>query len=136
MRFCLDTDTCITAMRGTCPGMAARFRQFNPEDFGVPAIVRAELLLGVLKSGNPERTGTIVEEFLSPYDLIPFERTAAQKYAVIRHDLESKGTPIGPNDLVIAATARARNLVLLTHNTGEFSRVTGLAVEDWTTQLS
>ena len=133
MRFCLDTDTCINAMKGLCPGMAVRFGQFNPEDFGVPAIVRAELLLGVLKSGNPERTGTIVEEFLSPFDLIPFERTAAQKYADIRHDLEKKGTPIGPNDLVIAATARARNLVLITHNTKEFGRVADLAIEDWAT---
>ncbi len=133
MRFCLDTDTCINAMKGSCPGMATRFGRFKPEDFGVPAIVRAELLLGVLRSGNPERTSAIVEEFLSPYDLIQFERTAAQKYADIRHDLERKGTPIGPNDLVIAATACARNLVLITHNTGEFSRVTDLAVEDWTT---
>ncbi len=132
MRFCLDTDTCINAMKGTYPEMADRFGRFNPEDFGVPAIVRAELLLGVLKSGNPGRTSAIVEKFLSPYDLIPFERTAAQKYAEIRHDLESKGTPIGPNDLVIAATARARNLVLITHNTGEFGRVTDLAIEDWT----
>ncbi len=77
--------------------------------------------------------GTIVEEFLAPYDLIPFERTAAQKYAEIRHDLEKKGTPIGPNDLVIAATARARNLVLITHNTNEFGRVADLSIEDWTT---
>ena len=133
MRFCLDTDTCIDAMKGVWPGMAARFERFVPEDFGIPAIVRAELLLGVLKSDNPERTGAVVEGFLAPYELIPFERTAAQKYAEIRHDLEKKGTPIGPNDLVIAATACARNLVLITHNTSEFSRVTGLAIEDWTT---
>lgn len=131
MRFCLDTDTCINAMKGRCPGMATRFEQCNPEDFGIPAIVRAELLLGVLKSGHSERTRNIVEAFLSPYELIPFERTAAQKYADIRHDLESKGTPIGPNDLIIAATARARNLILVTHNTDEFSRVPGLATEDW-----
>jgi tRNA(fMet)-specific endonuclease VapC len=131
MRFCLDTDTCIYAMKGAFAGMAARFGRFNPEDIGIPAIVRAELLLGVLKSSHPERTGTIVEAFLAPYDLIPFERTAAQKYAEIRHDLEKKGTPIGPNDLVIAATARARNLVLITHNTNEFGRVVDLAIEDW-----
>ena len=132
MRFCLDTDTCIHAMKGAFAGMAARFGRYTPEDIGIPAIVRAELLLGVLKSGNPKRTGPIVEAFLAPYELIPFERTAAQKYAEIRHDLERKGTPIGPNDLVIAATARARNLMLVTHNTSEFGRVAGLAIEDWT----
>jgi len=48
-----------------------------------------------------------------------------------RHDLEAKGTPIGPNDLIIAATARARNLTLITHNASEFKRVTGLTIEDW-----
>jgi len=131
MRFCLDTNTCIDAMKGMYPGMSERFSRFSPEDFGVPTIVRAELLLGVLKSANPERTGAIVEKFLAPYELIPFGRTAAQTYATIRHELENKGTPIGPNDLLIAATARARNLVLITHNTDEFSRVSGLAIEDW-----
>ena len=113
--------------------MAARFGQFNPEDIGIPTLVRAELLLGVLKSNNPERTGAVVEKFLAPYKLIPFGRTAAQTYAEIRHHLEKRGTPIGPNDLVIAATARARNLVLITHNTNEFGRVTDLSIEDWTT---
>jgi tRNA(fMet)-specific endonuclease VapC len=133
MRFCLDTDICIYAMKGSYAGMAARFGRFNPEDIGIPAMVRAELLLGVLRSNNPERTGAVVEKFLAPYKLIPFERTAAQTYAEIRHDLEKRGTPIGPNDLVIAATARARNLVLITHNTNEFGRVADLGIEDWTT---
>jgi tRNA(fMet)-specific endonuclease VapC len=131
MRFCLDTDTCIDAMKGRYPGMAVRFGQYNPEDFGIPSIVRAELLLGVLKSSHPERTRNVVESFLSPYELIPFERTASQKYADIRHDLERKGTPIGPNDLIIAATARAGSLILVTRNTDEFSRVPGLMTEDW-----
>ncbi len=111
--------------------MPARFGQYKPDDFGIPAIVRAELLLGVLKSSHPERTSKVVETFLAPYELIPFEQSAAQKYADIRHDLERKGTPIGPNDLIIAATARAGGLILVTHNTDEFSRVPGLMTEDW-----
>lgn len=131
MRFCLDTDTCIHAMKGTYPGIAEKLRCYEPDDFGIPAIVHAELLLGVLKSKAPDRTREIVERFLRPFDVIPFDTTAAQHYAEIRHALETKGTPIGPNDLIIAATARARNLVLLTHNTSEFQRVSGLATEDW-----
>ena len=53
--------------------MVARFRRCEPEDIGVPAIVRAELLLGVLKSGNPERTRRTVEEYFAPYELLPFD---------------------------------------------------------------
>ena len=133
MRFCLDTNTCIDAMKGTWPGMAERFRQHVPEDIGVPAMVRAELLLGALKSRNPERTGELVDAFLAPFELLPFDRAAAGHYADIRHQLETAGKPIGPNDRVIAATARSRNLTLITHNRREFTRVPGLATEDWVT---
>lgn len=132
MRFCLDTNTCIDAMKGTWPGMAEWFRRHVPEDIGVPAMVRAELLLGVLKSRNPGRTGELVEAFLAPLEILPFDRAATGHYADIRHHLEAAGNPIGPNDLVIAAIARSRNLTLITHNRDEFTRVPGLAIEDWT----
>ncbi len=135
MRFCLDTDTCINAMKGKYPRMATNFRRFEPSDFGIPAIVCAELLLGILKSKAPAKTRGIVEAFLAPFELIPFDRAAAREYAFVRHDLEDKGAPIGPNDLIIAATARARNLTLVTHNTAEFKRVTGLMTEDWSSSL-
>lgn len=131
MRFCLDTDTCIHAMKGTYPGIAEKLRRHEPADFGIPAIVHAELLLGVLKSKAPDRTREIVARFLRPFEVIPFDRTTTQHYAEIRHDLEKRGTPIGPNDLMIAATARARNLTLVTHNSREFQRVSALATEDW-----
>ena len=69
--------------------------------------------------------------FCAPPETIPFDQISAKHYADIRYDLEATGTPIGPNDLLIAATARARHLTLITHNTNEFRRVTGLAIEDW-----
>ncbi len=131
MRFCLDTNTCIDAMKGTWPEMAELFRRHVPEDIGVPAMVRGELLLGALKSRNPGRTSEIVEAFLAPFEILPFDRAAAGHYADIRHQLENIGKPIGPNDLVIVATARSRNLTLVTHNRREFTRVLGLAAEDW-----
>jgi tRNA(fMet)-specific endonuclease VapC len=131
MQYCLDTDTCIYAMKGRFPNLAKAFKRYEPTDFGIPAIVRAELLLGVLKSKDPDRTRSVVESFLLPFEVIPFGQAEAKHYAEIRHDLEAKGTPIGPNDLLIAATARARRLNLLTHNTSEFQRVPGLAVDDW-----
>lgn len=133
MRFCLDTNTCIDAMKGTWPKMAERFRQHVPEDIGIPAMVRAELLLGALKSRNSVRTSELVEAFLAPLALLPFDHAATGHYADIRHQLETIGKPIGPNDLVIAATARSRNLTLVTHNLSEFTRVQGLATEDWAT---
>ena len=131
MKCLLDTDTCIDAMRGMSPDLLDRFRRYEPNDIGVPTMVRAELLLGALKSRDPARTRQVVEAFLAPYQLLPFDRAAADDYAQIRHELESRGLPIGPNDLVIAATARSRNLTLLTHNRGEFGRITGLTTEDW-----
>lgn len=132
MQFCLDTNTCVDALRGRHRAMVERFGRYVPQDFSVPAIVRAELLLGALRSRDPLRTREAVEAFLAPYELLPFDRNAAGHYAEVRHDLEIRGLPIGPNDLVIAATARSRNLTLITHNTGEFGRVRGLAIEDWT----
>ena len=131
MRFCLDTDTCIHAMKGNYTAIADNFRRYEPADFGIPAIVHAELQLGILKSKNPERTREIVDRFLAPFAIIAFDSNAAKSYARIRFDLESKGSPIGPNDLLIAATAQSRNLILITHNTNEFNRVTSLAIEDW-----
>jgi tRNA(fMet)-specific endonuclease VapC len=132
MVYCLDTNTCIDAMRGKTSGLAERFRRHVPEDIGVSAMVWAELLLGARKTRDSEKTARIVQAFLAPYAVLPFDKRAAEHYAAIRHDLERTGRIIGPNDLVIAAIARARNLKLVTHNINEFGRVAGLMVEDWT----
>jgi tRNA(fMet)-specific endonuclease VapC len=69
--------------------------------------------------------------FLSPYASLPFDSAAARHYAAIRHDLERRACIIGNNDLMIAAIALANDLTVITHNVDEFSRVTGLKVEDW-----
>ena len=132
MQYCLDTNTCIDALKGNRPSLASRFARHTPADIGVAAMVRAELLLGVLKSRDSARTREVVEQFLAPYQVLAFDDRAADVYATVRADLERRGCPIGPNDLVIAATALSHNLVLVTHNTAEFSRVPGLRVEDWT----
>ncbi|MEI8243095.1 MAG: type II toxin-antitoxin system VapC family toxin [bacterium] len=91
----------------------------------------AQLLLGTRKSRNPGHTAEVVEAFLAPFEWLPFDRAAAGHYAEIRYQLVVIGKPIGPNDLVIAAIARSRNLTLITHNRSEFTRVPGLATEDW-----
>lgn len=131
MIYCLDTNTCIEAMRNRGSELADRFAAVTPEDIVVPAMVKAELLLGALKSHAPERVRATVARFLSPFEIIPFDDHAVLHYAEIRAHLERQGLPIGPNDLVIAATARSRGLRLVTHNTDEFRRVPGLGLEDW-----
>ncbi len=131
MPYCLDTNTCIDALRGTRPALASRFAALTPEDIRVPAMVRAELVYGALRSSDPARSKRAVQRLLAPYVLVSFDAEAADHYADIRARLDAEGTPIGPNDLVIAATARAHGLVLVTHNTAEFARVPGLQQEDW-----
>lgn len=131
MLYCLDTNTCIDAMKGRAPELAERFGRQSPDDLSVPAMVRAELLLGAMKAKEPVKAARTVEAFLAPYVVLAFDKVAAQHYAAIRHQMEVAGKIIGPNDLIIAATARAHRLTLVTHNVGEFARVPGLMVEDW-----
>jgi tRNA(fMet)-specific endonuclease VapC len=91
----------------------------------------AELRHGCLRSAKPAANRSAVDALLAPHVSLPFDDPAADQYALIRHHLESIGQVIGPLDLQIAAIALAYGCTLVTHNTGEFSRVPGLVVEDW-----
>jgi tRNA(fMet)-specific endonuclease VapC len=97
----------------------------------VCAIVKAELYYGAMKSSDPVRTLAKQQIFLNALASWPFDDLAAEIYARIRAELARAGTPIGSNDLLIAAIALAHDLTLVTHNTTEFSRVAGLRFEDW-----
>ncbi len=99
--------------------------------FKVPAIVKAELLLGAEKSSRPEEERLRVESLLLPFEIVPFDETCAVQYARIRAHLEKKGQTIGSNDYLIAATALAHSAVLVTNNANEFKRVPGLSIESW-----
>lgn len=90
-----------------------------------------ELFCGVEKAQDPSRERQKVERFISAIIELPLDRVAAEKAAGIRADLERKGQPIGPYDLLIAAQALARNLILVTNNLQEFRRVRGLKLESW-----
>jgi tRNA(fMet)-specific endonuclease VapC len=132
VRYFLDTDICVYALKGGHPHVVQRMRRHAPADIKIAAIVRAELLLGALKSQSSARTKEVVDLFLAPFEVVPFGWAAAGAYAGIRFALEQKGMPIGPNDLVLAATALSEAGCLVTHNVKEFGRVKGLRVEDWT----
>lgn len=132
MSWFLDTNVCIYFLKGTHPSIREHLCSKAPVEIKIPAIVRAELLLGAEKSTHPAKVRPKVEAFLSFFETIAFDEAAAKEYAFIRSKLEKVGTPIGPNDLLIAATVKAHRATLVTHNTKEFQRITGLKLEDWT----
>ena len=129
--YLLDSDICIEFLRGKLPKAYELMRASNPSLFGIPAIVEAELRTGAYKSERQQENLLLLERFLSPFSIIPFDSKCAVAYGKIRARLEADGTRIGPNDLLIAATAMANEAVLVSSNTREFSRVPGLELEDW-----
>lgn len=130
MIYCLDTNICIYALKGLY-GISAKVLSCSPKSIKIPAIVKAELLVGAMKSKYPEKTLKTIQQFLFPMEVIPFDNAAAEKYAEIRSTLEIKGQVIGPNDLIIAATVLANNWTLVTNNEKEFQRINGLNIINW-----
>jgi len=108
------------------------FLKHEPSELCISSITYAELMHGVEKSQDAERNRVAITLFLSPLSVLEFDNYAAEEYGKVRTELERKGTPIGPMDTLIAAHARAENLILVTNNTREFNRVEGLNVENWT----
>ena len=129
MRYVLDTNTCVYAMKGQ-PPVIRHLKAHGPDDLGVTIITVAELLFGAEKSQRREANRALVETFLGPFEVLPFDRVTAEAYARIRLSIERAG-PIGERDLQIAAIAVARELTVATHNVSEFARVPGLPVVDW-----
>jgi tRNA(fMet)-specific endonuclease VapC len=131
MTYLLDTNTIVRYLNGRVPNVRVRLSAIPLAELTVPAIVVAELRYGAAKSTNPAKALAAQNQLLNLIDTIPFDQAAADVYGDIRASLEQQGRPIGANDLLIAATALSRGLTLVTHNTGEFSRVNGLLLEDW-----
>lgn len=130
MTYCLDTNVIISVMRRK-PRVIEALRNKNVEDLRISDIVRAELYLGCLKSDHPHQERAKVDHVIDPIEWVPFSDDAVEHYASIRNELERIGSTIGPNDLLIAATARSIGATMVSANTAEFRRVPGLVVEDW-----
>jgi tRNA(fMet)-specific endonuclease VapC len=128
--YLLDTNTFIYVLKQV-PAVLSRFLSHPPSDYAVSVVVEAELRAGAAKSQTPAATLRRVEAALAPLTDLPFDSSDAKVYARIRSALERAGTPIGAMDLLIAAHATSRNLVLVTNNEREFRRVRGLTVENW-----
>lgn len=108
-----------------------RFRQHPPGEIGASAVTLAELRYGADKSQDPAANHAALDAFLLPLTILDFDTEAARHYGKVRTDLERRGLPIGPLDTMIAAHARSAGVILVTNNVSEFSRVPGLAIEDW-----
>lgn len=133
MRFLLDTNAWIGHLRQTSPTVTQHLSKHPASDVVLCSVVLGELLYGAEHSGPLHRAANLalVARLRQQYHSLPFDDPAAEEYGRVRAHLASQGTPIGPNDLLIAAIALANKLALVTHNTAEFSRVPGLMIEDW-----
>jgi tRNA(fMet)-specific endonuclease VapC len=129
--YLLDTNTCIGYLNGRSIGVLRRLQALPSQDVAVCSVVKAELFYGSMRSNNPARSLAQQQDFLNRFISLPFDDQSALIYGQIRAQLAASGTPIGPNDLLISSIALAHNLILVTHNTREFSRVEGLRLEDW-----
>jgi tRNA(fMet)-specific endonuclease VapC len=131
MMYLLDTNTCIRFLNPGKSIVPDRLAAVSQEEVAICQIVKAELYYGAYKSARRDANLALLARFFSQFESLPFDDAAAEAYGRLRAELARRGTPIGPNDLMIAAIALAHGLTLVTHNTAEFSRVAGLRLEDW-----
>jgi tRNA(fMet)-specific endonuclease VapC len=133
MKYFLDTNVCVDYLGGRYPKVVTRLQRSSPADLGLSAVVVAELRYGADRSARPKENHARIDVLADEIPVIDFDLEAAAAYGRVRSRLEAKGTPIGPNDMLIAAQAISRNLVVVTDNVREFRRVRGLKVENWRT---
>ena len=133
MKFVLDTNAWISYVRRNDANLIRRFDQSWPDEIVLCSVVVAELLFGAHHSSPSKQAANfaLVERLQAQFISLAFDDLAAAEYGRIREHLTKQGTPIGPNDLMIAAIALANDLTLVTHNTREFRRIPGLQFEDW-----
>lgn len=129
--YLLDTNICIYIINKRPDSVIEKVKQFKPSQIKLSAISVGELEYGVSKSKLREKNRTALIDFLSGFDIIPFDDIDAEVYGLIRADLERKGQIIGSYDMQIAAQAISKGLILVTNNTGEFSRIDTLKIENW-----
>jgi tRNA(fMet)-specific endonuclease VapC len=129
--YLLDTNACIHLLRNTSPRLLERSQRHDPAEIKLCSVVKAELFYGARRSTQREANLSLLQRFFIPFECVSFDDDSADHYGRIRVELERAGMIIGPNDLMIAAIALAHGLVLVTHNTSEFSRIAGLPIEDW-----
>ncbi len=131
MIYLLDTNACVVYLKDYHSKVKLKLESLLRTEIAVCSIVKAEMFYGSMKSQNTSKSLAIQQKFFSQFQSLPFNDNAALIFGEIRADLNKKGMPIGAYDLQIAAIALANNLILITHNTKEFSRISNLRIEDW-----
>ena len=131
MRYMLDTNICIYAIKHKPEKVFQKLQEVEPEDVCVSSVTYAELVHGVEKSVAVEKNRLALSMLLANIEILDFDVDAADCYGKIRADLEKKGTPIGPLDMMIAGHAQSHGYTVVTNNVKEFSRVMDLKIENW-----
>ena len=131
MRYLLDTNTIIFALKDAQGKSALRIGEVPHDDVAICSVVEAEFYYGATKYGRPARREAALKAFLRPFQSLPFDSSCVPEYARIRDHLERGRNMIGGNDLIIAAIALTHDLTVVTHNGNEFNRIPGLRVADW-----
>ena len=129
--YLLDTNICIYIINKHPKSVMKKVYAMNPKEIIISSVSVAELEYGASKSRQRDQNRTALRNFLSPFEIIPFNTHDAEIYGIIRADLERRGELIGPYDMQLAAQALTRDLILVTNNTAEFNRIKKLKVENW-----
>ena len=132
MRYLLDTNICIYAIKGHA-GVMARLGDAGLAGCAISAVALAELSYGIARSASPYkiRNMSALREFIGLFEILPWSADAAWRHGPLRQQLAVAGTPVGEFDLLIGAHALAQGLTLVTNNTREFERIEGLKLENW-----
>ena len=131
MRHLLDTNACVDYLTGRYPNVIARIQETPPMQLCLSSVVVAELRYGADHSARRRTNHGRIDALLDELECLDFDLRAAATYGRVRARLEAAGTPIGPNDMLIAAHALSLGLTVVTDNLAEFRRVRGLKVESW-----
>lgn len=129
--YLIDTNTCIFLKNKKPIHVLERLRGVLNQDVYISSVTIAEMQFGVYNSQNIEKNRISLTEFLAPFQIIDFDDRDAEYFGKIRADVKQNGELIGPYDMLIAAQALARRLILVTNNTSEFRRIPELVIEDW-----
>ena len=131
MKYMLDTNICIYAIKQRPEQVFIRLQEYDPKEICISSVTYAELVHGVEKSQAIEKNRLALALLLANIEIVSFDSLAAESYGKIRADLEKAGTPIGPLDMMIAGHARSLGYTIVTNNTKEFQRVRDLKLENW-----
>jgi tRNA(fMet)-specific endonuclease VapC len=131
MKYLLDTDTFSEMVKGVNPGIIKRLDTLQTSDAALSVVSYGEIVSGLRAKSIKQIVRQRLDRLLEGVEIIPIDAHVAEEYGALRALLRTKGTPIGPNDLWIAAHSLATGLTLVSHNVREFARVPKIKLEDW-----